>query len=144
LFCHFSIGFAPKVIEDHSLEIISTKPSILSQQSSKEILALFPRWAYSPESSSNGVWSEPVLVKGRIVTKGYFWSHSTLARTLSNFSYVGTALRLVQVNCLLVKAISFRSRLSIIAIKMKGHLGLKLLLFFSSFLLIISKYAPKS
>src|SRR4051812_47944476 len=65
-----------------------------------------------------------------------------LARTRSNFSKVGVSLLLAHVYCLPVSSISFKFKLSIIALNIKDQRELKLLLFFSSGLRIILKSPP--
>jgi hypothetical protein len=118
---------------------ISRKPSWWSHDNSNDNIDLFPTWACSPESISNGVWSEPVRVRALTETKGNLFSHSTLASTRSSFWKVGISRLLAQVYCLPESSISLRSRLSIIALDINGHLAIKLSLCFSSFLLKILK-----
>jgi hypothetical protein len=130
--------------ESHYFLTRSENPSCRNQDSSKEKCALFPMWACLPESISNSVWSEPARASALTVTRGNLFSHSALARILSNFSYVGVARRLAHVYFLPDKAISRRSRLSVIALNLKDHLELKLSLFFSSLRQMVLKSHPMS
>ena len=111
-------------------------------ESSNEKQVMLPKWAWAPESTKRGVWSDPALVNAWTETRGNFCSHSVVAKIVSNFWYVEISLIFAQVYCLPISSTAFSSKLWLIALNMIGHRGLYMALFFSLGFRSMIKFPP--
>lgn len=115
------------------------KSSRRNQVSSNLNSGWLPTCTFSPVLRSKVVWYEISLFNASTLTRGIFCSHSMLASTLSNFSYVGTFLEVAQVNFHPDILTSLRSKPSTITLNKNGHRLSNLSLFFSLGFLMMLK-----
>lgn len=98
----------------------SWKSSRRNQLSSNLICLRLPLKVASPVSRNRGVWFDTPLYSAWTETRGYLDSQSVEVRTLPSFSYVSVGSKFAQVNCLPIRVISHKSKLSITSMKRKA------------------------